>query len=113
MINNKDYEDLIKNNIKKYIRGKVAKVQVSDSFIVGKIVENSPKYTDEQVFSICLEALLEVAKGIGALEFLENNFNIDADEMLSISSLKESYIELKKRVYGIYKEHSKNAEEVY
>ncbi len=109
-------DSAVKEWIKLYIECKVAKVQFIDHFIVGEFVNNRPNYTNEQVFSICLEILLEATKGLGLIEFLETSCELKTSEIARLEELRKSYFSpdgLKSCVYSIYREHAKNTEKIY
>jgi hypothetical protein len=88
------------------IESKVAKVQALDLIVIGQMREDRFSYDNKQVFTACLETLLEAAKGKGIIEFVELNCNLTPQERVRLSELTFSYGELKSNIYGIYAAHS-------
>lgn len=89
-----------------WIRSKVAKVNTLDDVVIGQVRTNRKHYTCQQVFTLCLELLLEATKGIGVAEFLREHYPLNSEEQQSITRILESYQELKRNVYGIYDAHT-------
>ncbi len=88
-----------------FIERKVVQVQGLDQIVIPEVQQCRQNYSNEEVFSRCLDVLLEAAKGVGAIEFLENNYSLDLMEMARIQELKESYLGLRTEIYGLYQAH--------
>jgi len=95
----------MKERLKLYIEGKVAKVQALDNIVIPEIQRNRGNYTKEQVFSTALEVLLEATKGMGLIEFLERNYELDEEERKRMEDLKKSYPGLRENLIDIYRFH--------
>lgn len=88
-------------------------VQSLDQVYISELNKNRSNYTNEDVYLNVLNVVLTASSGVGLIKTFYKYCNISQEELNYIEKLMGGYNKLKRDLLAIYREHSKNTEEIY
>lgn len=88
-------------------------VQAMDQVYIKELHQNRKSYTNEKVFLNVLRVVTLASEGVGLMKMLHKYCPLYKEDIEYIEKLMEGYHKLRGNLFAIYREHSKNTEELY
>lgn len=105
-------ESKLKETLMMELQNTARLVQSMDQ-IYWDLHKNRQNYTNEEVFLNVLQILMTASEGVSLMKILHKYCYINKEEFEYIEELMKGYNEIRDNLLVIYREHSKNTEELY
>lgn len=106
-------KNILKEVVLREIENTAVLVQIMDEKYIKYLHQNRSNYTNEDIFRSVLQVFTLASEGVGLIKILHKYCSLNKGDLEYLEKLMEGYNKLENDFLAIYRQHSKNTEELY